>query len=159
MGADLIGYLVKGPVSFDEMAIAKAASKVQERNTVIQGYLDTYIAAGGDEADQDEISKTVSNKDFDDFFEWLFDKEGEVTEEGIRDCIHQDPHKTVVDFIKSWSGEDYFRDISSRLDPDDPTKLLVFAGEMSWGDEPQGGGYTLLAEADKNGVLEALGIR
>jgi hypothetical protein len=51
------------------------------------------------------------------------------------------------------------RDTCSREDPDNPHKKLVYAGEMSWGDEPQGQGYQMLKRALAWGFAEALGIR
>jgi hypothetical protein len=43
--------------------------------------------------------------------------------------------------------------------PADARQRLLFAGEMSWGDEPQGYGYQKLKQTFAWGFAEALGIR
>ncbi len=55
-------------------------------------------------------------------------------------------------FISSYTFEYVFIDISNFL-----TKFYsVFAGEMSWGDEPNGDGYQLLKNLDRVGVLSLI---
>lgn len=69
--------------------------------------------------------------------------------------------KEVQEFIDGWnSGE--FRDMSSREDPDnecDNDRKVVVAGEMSWGDEPDGLGYQLLKKAFGLGIAQLLGVQ
>ncbi|MEK6883205.1 MAG: hypothetical protein AABY22_26500, partial [Nanoarchaeota archaeon] len=68
-----------------------------------------------------------------------------------------DAAQVVDDLLAVWEGN--YRDVTSRLDPDDEEQKIVVAGEMSWGDEPQGGGYQALKYADQTGVLKVFGIR
>lgn len=51
-----------------------------------------------------------------------------------------------------------FRDSASVPDPADPSCVIVFAGERSWGDTPEGAGFRCLAQAQVLGISEALGI-
>ena len=52
-----------------------------------------------------------------------------------------------------------FRDSSYVQDPDDHEQLLVFAGELSWGNEPEGGGFTTLKMLALTGIGAAVGIQ
>lgn len=51
-----------------------------------------------------------------------------------------------------------FRDSAMITDPESPERVIVFAGEASWGDTPQGRGFQLLAEIGALGIAEAFGI-
>ena len=64
--------------------------------------------------------------------------------------------EAVDHFIKSWPPQ--FRDTAHITDPDDPDKVIVFAGERTWGDTPDGHGFKLLAWAGVLGIAPGLGI-
>jgi hypothetical protein len=118
MGADLIGYLVKGKVKLPPKSKAIAWFNKNQ----VDGKL------------------IVSNE---------FEEEEEITKEAFV--------KFIDDFYDFWKSSS--RDASSRIDPDDKTQQIVFAGDMSWGDEPDGYGYGLLKQLLECGVDEVLGIK
>ena len=69
-----------------------------------------------------------------------------------------DPEPVIREFVDWWrtlSG----CDTCSRTDPDNPRQVLVYAGDMTYGDEPDGCGYQMLKQALAWGFAEALGIR
>jgi hypothetical protein len=72
--------------------------------------------------------------------------------------IPVNPAQEIRAFVDWWATTDG-RDTCSRTDPDDPRQKLVYAGEMSWGDEPQGLGYQMLKKAFAWGFAKALGVR
>lgn len=129
----MIGYLVKGPVSIEgksEAAIAAALAW----NELLQD-----AATGAEDIDPAVVE--------------ALDASGQEVE----DLLVTDPAKFVADFIEFWANG--ARDANSRTDPDDPTQLLVFAGEGTWGGEPEGYGYKLIRDAERCGILAAFGIR
>ena len=66
--------------------------------------------------------------------------------------------KIVKGFVDAWNKPNY-RDMASRLDPDDRMRTVVVAGELSWGDEPEGKGYQLLKQAFGLGIAQSLGVK
>ena len=50
------------------------------------------------------------------------------------------------------------RDVAFRQIPGDETRRIIFAGDMTWGDEPDGTGYVLLRVMHGCGFAEASGI-
>ena len=75
------------------------------------------------------------------------------------ECVRgiEDPEEFVDEFIHFWD-EPCGRDVSCRTfctKPGGGQKTLVkivFAGDMSWGDEPEGYGYTTLKTSDMAGL-------
>jgi len=65
--------------------------------------------------------------------------------------------KKVDEWCDNWPPT--WRDCARRTDPDDKKQVLVFAGDMSWGDSPDGGGYKYLDEFLNSGIIDKLGIR
>lgn len=51
------------------------------------------------------------------------------------------------------------RDCQSRLDPINKRHTIMFCGDMTWGEPPEGMGYETLKWAHKTGLLEILKIR
>lgn len=156
MGADLIGFLVKGPSNITDKR-QEAVDFLKNRNNVVRDYIDALGKLNEDDAvDYNEFF----NKDeaILDFLEWrTFDGTHEETAELLNELVCQNPEKTVDDFIQFW--ENGARDATSRIDPDDKTKVIVFAGEMSYGDEPNGYGYETIRDATYLGLLNFFGIK
>lgn len=65
--------------------------------------------------------------------------------------------KKVKDFATGWD-DGCFRDLSYRVDPLKPSRKVVVAGELSWGDEPEGAGYQMLKEAFGLTIAQRLGV-
>lgn len=123
MGADQVGYLVRGPVKIAAGRI-KLAVRACKR-------LRKQLLSAADEGRDDDVDPAD---------------------------IPEDPEQNIRTFVDWWHCIDT-RDACCRLDPDDPRQQLVYAGEMSWGDEPTGDGYQKLKEAFAWGYAEALGVR
>ena len=69
----------------------------------------------------------------------------------------EDLAKEVRNFVARWNNG-HFRDLSYRVDPLHPRRKVVVAGELSWGDEPQGVGYQMLKKAFGLTVAQRLGV-
>ena len=64
----------------------------------------------------------------------------------------------IQEFADGWN-KGCFRDMAARQDPDNPARQIVVAGDMSWGDEPDGLGYQLLKKAFGLGIAQLLGVQ
>jgi hypothetical protein len=65
--------------------------------------------------------------------------------------------KAVQEFVAGWN-DGHFRDLAFRIDPEKPGRKVVVAGELSWGDEPDGRGYQMLKKAFGLGIAQRLGV-
>jgi hypothetical protein len=63
----------------------------------------------------------------------------------------------VHTFVEAWN-EGGFRDMSLRDDPRDRKRKVVVAGELSGGDESDGGGYQMLKKAFGLSIAQRLGV-
>jgi hypothetical protein len=136
MGAEQVGYLVKGPDKISARMIEAAVRRCLDRRRM-------RLDQAGEGATSGQRADTAL---------------AETGEEFDPADIPENPEPVIRDFVAWWRGLDG-RDTCCRTDPDDPRQKLVFAGEMSWGDEPQGQGYQMLKRAFDWGFAEALGIR
>ena len=136
MGAEQIGYLVKGPLRISERRIPAAVQACRQRKAAL-------LQAGGPDADEwDRSQAALAVTDA------CFDPEN----------IPEDPSPVIREFLDWWATLNA-RDTCSRWDPDDPRQQLVYAGEMTWGDEPTGHGYEMIQRALAWGFADALGVR
>lgn len=133
MGADLIGYLVKGPVdpNFSEQNKRRYFRRVEE----LKAWSQNFDAIGTGPAWAENVIGNIDPGE-------LADVDAEATWNAMKDL---------------W--EDGSRDCRSRPDPQNPRQVIMFCGEMSWGDDPDGFGYQTLSMADKTGLLDLLRIR
>ena len=69
----------------------------------------------------------------------------------------KDLAKEVRDFVSGWNDRQ-FRDLSYRMDPLHPNRKIVVAGEMSWGDKPEGLGYQMFEKAFGLTIAQRLGV-
>jgi hypothetical protein len=74
------------------------------------------------------------------------------------DLPAKSPNAVANEFVDFWHTQ-AARNISSRVDPDNPTQIPLFAGKMTWGDPPSGYGYTQLMLALLLGLWDVFGIR
>ena len=143
MGADLIGYIVKGPVKITKARQQKAIE-----------YLDrVFIIYNNANGDNEYMAKTMPKpaSDLLDADECQFNN---ILEENIKFKTND-----IVKAIVSFWHNPHYRDVCYVSDPDDKNQLIVFAGDMSWGDSPEGTGYRELDRMYWLGVNEALGIK
>lgn len=139
MGADLCGYLVKGPLLLD-------VSKREEAVAVGMEFVKVARLALRKKPDATAL------KVLEDLGLHL---EFEVPD--IAATRTKDMREMVDRLYALWDGTMFVRDMAARTDPDDPAQYLMFVG---W---PDGGDDGLAQETVKNavkyGFLNVLGIR
>ena len=161
MGADLIGYFAKGPRNLPERAVPAAIAAAERR-------LDWLRRAQPalELADQQALYELLKDCPWANSeqplpplpgvdFEMIgYDLEDLMAKVGN---VHELTGQTAVDeFRGNWPPG--FRDAAHVLDPDIPGKLIVFAGDRTWGDTPDGGGFQLLSRAGILGIAPVLGV-
>ena len=147
MGADLIGYLVKGPKVITDKQVQKAANTLLKIVAERRGRGVTFCVNCEEEVlieDDEPTTCSTCGADLD----------GQELD-GIE--TKEEAVAFVRKFVNDWPPD--WRDSTWRYDPDNPKEILVFAGELSWGDTPQGGGYEYLDHLMKSGIAHLLGIR
>lgn len=148
MGADQVGYLVKGPKTITNAAYATAisdfAKKVEQMRKL--GKITCpdcgHVTDWDKDTDEDEV---CANCDSDVI--------------GAISCLTSNvkARAYAADLLNAWPL--HARDCTSVPDPDDPDKILMFAGEMTWGDTPQGFGYQTLHKLMSSGIGQSVGIK
>ena len=163
MGADLIGYFAKGPAKLPKRAVAAAIAEADRRLQWMQKAR-PVVEASDDAAVMGLIhdcpwvepvpSRRHSRDDSIDLKQLRLEIEHLLTTAGdIEGLTGQD---VVKRFIECWPPR--FRDTSQIVDPDCSHKLIVFAGERTWGDTPEGAGFQLLTRAGILGIGPILGV-
>ena len=150
MGADLICFICKGPVRLDPKRKPAAIARILATSTIAQRVFDEY----------ERTATTPEDPVFsDDDRQWILDHD--VSTHDVEKYIADEKHaeEIVQALFDMWVGELSCRDKDSRLDPDDSTQRIVVAGDMSWGDTPDGLGYETLTDAARFDILEIFGIR
>ena len=136
MGAEQIGFIAKGPAKIPPGRI-KAAVRACRRWR--KEALDTVVDLENED-ERRSAAYALTGEDFD---------PGDIPE---------NPEPGIREFVEWWRHAEG-RDTCSRRDPDDKRQMLVYAGDMSDGGEPDGHGYQMLKKAFAWGFAEALGIR
>lgn len=154
MGSGLIGHLLKGP--FD-LAPSKKDEAVQVATRLRDAYKMVYDTAYGDEPFDFEHHYYALVQKAADRFGVELDSDAVDDEWALERTVLLDPKKVVESLYAVWDGD--ARDVVSRPDPDDSTTQLIFAGEPSWGDEPEGYGYETLRDSRILGLHAFFNIR
>ena len=81
----------------------------------------------------------------------------EVESDHVFASTPQDLAKEIHEFVGGWNAG-CFRDLAFRDDPDKPGRKVVVAGELSWGDEPDGRGYQMLKKAFGLTIAQRVGV-
>ena len=186
MGADLICYIAFGPsrIEADEARIAEVAGGVRKyldaciaaAERVLLGEKDVPDPRQGPiEAKRsvalhvaiDEGTPPLTFASLEELRSYptyrnmvqavLTDSWHEVESKYVFARTLEDLAREVRQFAEFWN-EGSARDLSSRPDPDHPQRKVVVAGDMSWGDEPDGCGYQNLKWAFGLGIAGHLGI-
>jgi len=137
MGADQIGFLFKGPAKLDcsRQNRARAIRRGKEVIAAIRAYRPDhphpYVL---DHLDPDDIADLAAGPD-----------------------QLPDPAKLLRRLIRWWY--EGARDTCMCRDPDDPSQVMGFTGEMTWGDEPSGLGYELIRDGYRLDILHFFCIR
>jgi hypothetical protein len=145
MGADIIGYHVLGPPKLTRSLRSKAVKRINDMKEALEEICNDEEAEDGPVPDDFiDLLKTP-----------LFRHLSAQTEFSDLSFIREvhDPGKLVDEFMNFWD-DPCFRDATSRIFTVKGQKVkVVFAGEMTWGDEPEGWGYTTLKAADYLGLF------
>lgn len=143
MGAEQIGYLLIGPKELSEEAIEKAHKRDFEVANLITAY---WRQLEDEEQNNTTLPSLLSH------LYSAFDHPCEL--ERWEDMDVESVRKIVDDFVSFWHDPQY-RDTHYRYFAD---QQILFAGGMSWGDEPDGGGYSTIKEACVFDIPKTLGI-
>jgi hypothetical protein len=137
MGADLITYILVGPVKL------KRSKKLQAQLLKQANHI---VGAA---------KQALKDPDFD----WCDDPFlSEFEEEDLDSVAAINPEAVLEDLFQLWEGSS-FRDVSVRDKRINGKAVrIVVAGGESWGDEPDGAGYATIRNAIKLDMLDALGI-
>ena len=186
MGADLICYIAFGPnqITINNHEIVEVAQQVRQHldaciaaaEQVLLGEEDipdprqrpvdakrsiTLRLAVGEKApapDFDSLEQLRSHPEYRDLVRGvLADCGHEVESDHVFTSSPEDLIVGVREFAAGWSDGRY-RDLSFRIDPEKPGRKVVIAGELSWGDEPDGEGYRMLKKAFALGIAQRLGV-
>ena len=145
MGADLISYIVVAPAKIPEEGKKKAAKKLLEIAREARRLKTWECALCGDVLSE----ASLKNGHCDDCGETVFDP---------RDIKTISDAKALINtWVNPWPPD--YRDVSARGNPDNPKEVIICAGELSWGDEPQGRGFQTLKTILNSGVSNELGLR
>jgi hypothetical protein len=186
MGADLIAYIAFGPkrIRIDDRKAAKVARQVRQyldasiaaAEQVLLGKKEVPDPRKGPVAAKCSITlrfaveEKAQTPNFSSVEELRSHPEYRGLVQGIlADCDHEvesdqvfagtpeELAKAVQEFAAGWN-DGHFRDLTFRIDPERPGRKVVVAGELSWGDEPDGLGYQMLKKAFGLGIAQRLGV-
>ena len=146
MGADLIGFLVKGPQKISEETWAEAEAKLVARLEPM------WLGA---KVDCPDCGEPIDCSDPDEV-EYGCEKCGSDCIKVMAQLEDRDSVTKFMARMRHWPPGG--RDVAKRDDPDSG-ELLIFAGEMSWGDAPCGCGYEYLHDLVLSGVAADVGVR
>lgn len=153
MGANLICYICIGPKEYGETEKKKAYDVLagyREKAKFLESKVDEWEMLHHPECkawleEQKDISCVVEN--------WR-----DYGSDHIEDLVvFLDAPDCVLDrFFQAWEGG--ARDMAVRSYPDNDDEVIVVAGDMSWGDTPQGIGYQALNDIHRYDLLDVLEI-
>ena len=153
MGADFISIVLVGPLklSLSKALRRKAEKKMEKLSSVVcrLKFLQETL----------EISDPTTSQWAQNELEELI-KDNLKPHEEIEDVLwavayKDNPGKFIDELFEAWDGT---RDNAWRIDPTDKKRKIWTAGNMTWGDEPDGFGYQTMKHADAAGLLDIFGI-
>jgi hypothetical protein len=186
MGADLICYIAFGPkrIRINDRKVAKVAQQVRQyldaciaaAEQVLLGKKDvpdprrgpvpakcstTLRLAVGEQAPTPSfasLDELRSDPEYRRLVQGILaDCDREVESDHVFAGTPEELAKAAQEFVTGWN-DGQFRDLAFRIDPDKRGRKVVVAGELSWGDEPDGRGYQMLKKAFGLGIAQRLGV-
>jgi len=186
MGADLICYIAFGPevIRIDDRKVTQVAQQVRQYLDACIAAAEQLLLGKEEVPDPREgpvaakcsitlrlaveekpppprftsVEELRSHPDYRSLVQGILaDCDHEVEAEHVFAAAPEELAKAVREFAAAWN-EGRFRDLAFRVDPDEPGRKVVVAGELSWGDEPDGLGYQMLKKAFGLGIAQRLGI-
>jgi hypothetical protein len=159
MGADLIAYILVGPGRITRARAQKATTAMRawvkkHKNVVVCDNCGTLQAAERLERAKDG-TLLLDDVDCEDCGACELTTVAEKYPDGAA------VRRALEGAVAEWHAAPGYRDSASRYNPDNPKEIIVCCGELSWGDEPGGAGYTALKAVCQlpGSVREILGIR
>lgn len=162
MGADLIVFIAKGPVKFTKANIKKAEAYAEKVIDYASGIYEALSKEDNEENLTPKEQELVDNGLSHTLMQGFNDQEQySSAREAIRylENIAASTAKEEVEKFVSWWTSCSGRDTSGRPDPDDKKQQIVVCGDMSWGDAPEGLGYTTMNRAYWFNIPQNLGVR
>ena len=141
MGADQIGFLFKGPLRLKHTKATIHAAE-QRAAEVLQALRTLQH--------QDELPDVLPSA-----LRHL--TRGDVEEAVCFVDTLPEPAVAVANLLEWWDNG--ARDTATRNDPDNRARIIGFAGDRSWGDEPDGFGYTTYKAALYLDILRVFDIK
>lgn len=149
MSATLITHTCVGPVRLSKNKKLRKKA-IKQAKTLIDGVI--HWSRVDTDIDIDDLGEEVTRlmrkfgpRDFDD---WAF-------------LARVDPEKAVEELFELWHGDapnDVNRRTYMSYSPRIKLRILV-AGDMSWGDEPDGDGYRICKQSAFLGLFHLYGIK
>jgi hypothetical protein len=158
MGADLIVFIAVGPRKFQKRTIgrvAKRAKRIKEHAKKLITLMDKENA--DEQMVKDEIDELFKSDLLNGLKGQRMSDTPDEADVYLRAMADMDTKAFVEEFIDWWyscSG----RDSAGRSDPFNKKYEIRVCGEMSWGDTPDGYGYTTMDKAYWFNIPEGLGI-
>ena len=146
MGSNLVGYHYCGPENFSEEALEKAKAyydRLQTRRAEIQRELDAKADQTGEDWEENDPYVILLKE----IFKELDTNEPAYMDDEAMDfssAIHEynNGEEFIYNLVAVWGGSG--RDVSARTATVGGEKIsIVFAGERTWGDSPDGMGFSL----------------
>jgi hypothetical protein len=176
MGANLIGYMVAGPVAIDPTRAGELTRQMMERRETLKRIFKRVVAQGEDglsDADKTAYAAAAATLDGESCeLPGEFERNPDESEEDFAACCDEEVERAlgelglneqtlpafVTEFVEFWNGRGS-RDSAGRdVQCGGATCRVIFAGEPSWGDEPDGHGYRLLKRATLSGLSDLVGL-
>jgi hypothetical protein len=150
---ETIGCVLKGPAKFTKKQIAAAEAKVaaivEAAKQAEQAFKDEHPIDKEYVPYVKRLEKMLDYEQYDSF---------EDAEDIIGLMANMEPKKFVEEFTEWWRTG-YARDTCSRPDPDDKKSILLFCGESSNGNSPDGEGWNHVRHAEWFDLFRVLNIR
>lgn len=159
MGADLIAYMLVGPKKITKSQVQKAVAPML---TWAKKHKDTAVCEScGKVQDPKNLDRNADGS--------LMLEDVDCEECGACELVavtdkYPDAaaaRQVLDEAVAEWHSAPGCRDSASRTNPDNPKEIIICSGELSWGDEPDGAGYSSLKAVCQlpGPVKDILGIR
>ena len=176
MGANLIGYMVAGPVAIDPHSAGELTRQMMARRETVKRIFKQVVEQGEDglsEADQATYAAAAATLEGENCeLPGEFERNPDESDEAFAACCDEEVERAlaelglseqtlaafVTEFVEFWNGRGSRDSAGREVQCGGETCRVIFAGEPSWGDEPDGHGYHLLKRAMLSGLSDLLGL-
>ena len=138
MGADLVGYLLRGPQRFTEEQLKAVSARFADYRSRAAA----VMRAMDDGSDADDINDSIRDLPWD---------TEQITVDEAESSFSE---ATIVSFMDAWEGA--LRGTMTKVVG--PNEQMFFTGEMTWGDSPDTEPYRACGVMDVADAFGLLGI-